>query len=418
MAIDRGYFTSSARVRAAIGRAQELSSKQFSDVLDSEGHQYVDVVLEGGGVLGIALVGYTYALEAAGIRFLGIGGTSAGAINALLLAAIGGKAESKSEHIIDAIANLDIAGFEDGGPHLLPLIEEVENHHWLSAVWHGRKPLQKIWTKYGVHPGKEFFNWIDAQMRAAGTPDVHSLLDRAATAPADLFHRERHELKDREKECSLAFITAEITTETKVDFPRMAPLFWQNWQSISPAHFVRASMSVPFFFEPYVVDNIPKNGDWAGIARFNGPPPARCVFVDGGIMSNFPIDMFHDPFHVPCAPTFGIKLDLDRDAGHKVGSVLEFTMAMFNSARHTLDVDFLMKNPDYRQLVGYIDTTPHHWLNFSMGAEEKLDLFERGVEAGTKFLANFDWNFYKQTRKSLIDANSRGSQRRPKATDS
>lgn len=38
-------------------------------------------VMEGGSVLGIALTGYTYVLQQAGIRFLGIGGTSAGSIN-------------------------------------------------------------------------------------------------------------------------------------------------------------------------------------------------------------------------------------------------------------------------------------------------------------------------------------------------
>ena len=57
--------------------------KKFSDIIDSDGHQYVDLVMEGGGVLGIALVGYTYVLEQMGIRFLGIGGTSAGAINVM-----------------------------------------------------------------------------------------------------------------------------------------------------------------------------------------------------------------------------------------------------------------------------------------------------------------------------------------------
>ena len=52
--------------------------KQFSDIIDDNGHQYVDLVMEGGGVLGIALVGYTYVLEQVGIRFLQVGGTSAG----------------------------------------------------------------------------------------------------------------------------------------------------------------------------------------------------------------------------------------------------------------------------------------------------------------------------------------------------
>jgi predicted acylesterase/phospholipase RssA len=41
----------------------------------------------GGGVLGIAHVGFVRMLELAGIRFLGVGGASAGAINAVLVAA-------------------------------------------------------------------------------------------------------------------------------------------------------------------------------------------------------------------------------------------------------------------------------------------------------------------------------------------
>ena len=40
---------------------------------DAEGNRYVDLVMEGGGVLGIALVGYTYVLESLGLLFVGLG---------------------------------------------------------------------------------------------------------------------------------------------------------------------------------------------------------------------------------------------------------------------------------------------------------------------------------------------------------
>ncbi|MEO5501297.1 MAG: patatin-like phospholipase family protein, partial [Ginsengibacter sp.] len=56
-----------------------------SDTTDDQGHQYVNLVQKGGGVLGVALVGYTFILEQAGIRFLRLAGTSAGAINTALL---------------------------------------------------------------------------------------------------------------------------------------------------------------------------------------------------------------------------------------------------------------------------------------------------------------------------------------------
>lgn len=95
-------------------KATALSNKEFSDTIDENGHQYVDLVMEGGGVLGLALVGYIYILEQAGIRFIGIAGTSAGSIAALLLSAIDVPEKEKSERLIDMIANMPINTFIDG----------------------------------------------------------------------------------------------------------------------------------------------------------------------------------------------------------------------------------------------------------------------------------------------------------------
>jgi predicted acylesterase/phospholipase RssA len=50
--------------------------------------QWVNLVMAGGGMLGIGHVGFVRVLEQAGVRFIGLGGASAGAINALLIAAV------------------------------------------------------------------------------------------------------------------------------------------------------------------------------------------------------------------------------------------------------------------------------------------------------------------------------------------
>ncbi|ULT43996.1 hypothetical protein KRR40_11785 [Niabella defluvii] len=76
-------FTNSPKVQNHLKKLREAFSpngKPFvvSDVLDADGHQYVNLVQKGGGVLGVALVGYTYILEQMGIRFLRMAGTSAG----------------------------------------------------------------------------------------------------------------------------------------------------------------------------------------------------------------------------------------------------------------------------------------------------------------------------------------------------
>src|SRR6478672_5156267 len=78
----------------------------ISDVTD-DNYQYVDLVQEGGGVWGVALVGFTYILENMGIRFFSLAGTSAGAINAMLLACTGNKEDAKSERIIEEFLKLD-----------------------------------------------------------------------------------------------------------------------------------------------------------------------------------------------------------------------------------------------------------------------------------------------------------------------
>lgn len=108
-------FTNDPRVLDLARKLRLLGRRrQYSDIVDREGHQYVDLVMEGGGVLGIGLVGYTYALEQAGVRFLRVGGTSAGSINAILLAGLGTPQEQKSEKILKALAELNLEDLMDG----------------------------------------------------------------------------------------------------------------------------------------------------------------------------------------------------------------------------------------------------------------------------------------------------------------
>ena len=56
----------------------------------------------------------------------------------------------------------------------------------------------------------------------------------------------------------LAMVAADITTETKVEFPKMADLYWNNPGQVNPACYARASMSIPFFFHPYRVSECPQ----------------------------------------------------------------------------------------------------------------------------------------------------------------
>lgn len=69
-----------------------------------------------------------------------------------------------------------------------------------------------------------------------------------------------------------------------------------------------------------------------------------------------------------------------------------------------MDYDFIVRNPDYRHLVTMINTGPHHWLNFTMGDADKVDLFARGAQAAADFLCGFDWLQYKAIRRGIVQA--------------
>ena len=76
-------------------------------------------------------------------------------------------------------------------------------------------------------------------------------------------------------------------------------------------------------------------------------------------------------------------------------------MAIFNSARHVLDYQFLLTNPDYEKLITKVETGDHNLLNFSMSDKDKLDLFKRGAKAAAEFLEEFNWEEYKKIREEL-----------------
>lgn len=417
MAMKGSDFAQHHDVRRSIKQLKEdIGEKKFSDIVDGEGRQYVDIVMEGGGVLGIALLGYSYALEEVGIRFLDIGGTSAGSIGALLLAAVDTKENPKSERIALALANQDLSEFVDGDVNARRLIDSaLSKAGWFRLGVNYLRARRDFVETLGFNPGTAFLNWLKKTLRASGISSAQDLQERMARSPKGMHLREAERLPPGVRKADLAIITAEVSTETKVEFPAMAPLFWSEPEKVNPALYVRASMSVPYFFRPFRVENIPQGPEaadrWQEVAGYDGPLPKEGIFIDGGIMSNFPIDVFHKRDRVPVCPTFGVKLGREDRTIQEVNEPLRLGLSMFNTARHCLDYDFIRKNPDYRYLVGYIDTGDHNWLDFHLSDEAKVDLFRRGVESAANFLRRFNWRKYKRVRGDLAKAYQNASRK-------
>lgn len=457
-----------------------------SDVTDAKGNQYVDLVQEGGGVLGIALVGYTYVLEKMGIRFFSMAGTSAGSINAMLLACAGNKEDEKSSIITDHLVKLDMFSFVDGKSGSSRFTKWIKRI--ISGMLMGKNPVGKlfkliktfvialllitvvsfivnfimpgiakwmgiaaivvliflglfVWalirrfklfakTGYGLNEGKVFHDWIKNTISS-----FHVQSDPAKTVIRNFADFSLHfmrlppgltvnpDIRRPNNEAPvmpmLTLITCDIMSERKIEFTRMWDLYWKNAEDVHPGDFVRASMSIPVFFETYSRTGIRQNSTtekWKEHLNWEnskGAIPDTVQFIDGGTLSNFPINVFYNPgFPVPRMPTFGIRLQdgvLDA-ADRSPGTFFSYIASLFATIRFNFDRDFITKNRAYNMGVKSIDVKDHSWLNFFMKDEEKIELFRKGAAAASEFLKSFDWVKYKderlknsETRKEQFD---------------
>ncbi|UYV13963.1 MAG: patatin-like phospholipase family protein [Phycisphaera sp.] len=428
--MDVSRFTNDPRVERSMAALGGGGPYAVSDITDGDGHRYIDLVMEGGGVLGIALVGYAWALEEMGIRFRSIGGTSAGAISACLLAAAAPPAEPRALRLLAMLSDMDFFSFVDGGDDARDLVRDIfiKRRGCYSITRAVLRNIDEIVGEWGINPGVVFEEWVRERLLECGVESVTDLDTQMNRWPDSMSHNGApQDMADLQ--AKLRIVSSEVTTYSKIVFPEMAGLFYDEPEAQNPARFVRASMSVPYFFEPMRVAPLP-SGDaararWRECVGYNGEVPAEAIFLDGGLMSNFPISLFHTqpggsgPRRRPRLPTFGAKLGRSRAQAARVTGPITMGGAMFNAARQASDFDFLWRNPDYRSLVAEIELDANrdgkddvHWLNFNLEEGEMIDLFAAGVDAARLFLAGdpkssrkpFDWSAYQDKREMLFRA--------------
>ncbi len=466
-------FTSLDRVKACVDKLEQTfhagNKLIVSDVVDQLGNQYVNLVQKGGGVLGVALVGYTYILERMNIRFMRLAGTSAGAINTALMCAIGTKEQPKSTQVLNIVSQLDFFALVDGHPTARWLIKNFIAQKDFAAKLkarvlilvlgilglftadftllglENRYPDLAVYTQicfiatgfillaigilvfyflrlisrlknsgFGINPGDYFYDWMKARFIENGVKTVTDLENKAQQSIAGLSLREGIQHKDGIEglKGDVTFITSELVTENKIQFPLMCDLFREKAEidKLQPAGFVRASMAIPLFFESYFINNIPVESPEikaAWLNRFNEEnPPSSARFVDGGLLSNFPINLFFNPnIEVPRLPTFGIDLDdtlpEDRSKETDNWSFLGYSGRMLNTLRGLYDKDFLIQNKAYKKGIGSISLTKFNWLNFFLEDKDKKEMFALGAEAATEFLMTFNWEQYKDEQIAM-----------------
>ena len=195
-------------------------------------YHFKNLIFEGGGVKGIAYVGAINVLEEKGIvsSIERVGGTSAGAINALLFA-LG----YTNDEVKDILWTLDFNSFMDDS-------------------WGYVRDSARLIDKFGWYKGDFFRSWVG------------ELIARKTGNPEATFN-DLNRLKDKKGCRDIYMVGTNLSTHFSETFS------YEHTPRMPVADAVRISMSIPLFF--------------AAQRNFRND-----VYVDGGVLDNYPIKLF------------------------------------------------------------------------------------------------------------------------------
>jgi NTE family protein len=319
-----------------------------------------DLVLEGGGVKGIALVGALAVLEERGYGFRRVAGTSAGAIVGALVAA------GMSPHeMAELMRGLDYRRFRDGDvlDRLGPVGQAVS-----------------VLLDEGIYRGEYLRRWLGDVLHALGVDTFADLVvdDRGGSFP-------------REQAYRLVVMASDVSQGRLCRLPWDYRLrYGLDPFEVRVADAVRASMSIPFFYEPVrLKDRLVGETAW---------------LVDGGMLSNFPVEVFDRTDGAPPRwPTFGLKLSARAGAmqgvrNHVDGAVslaraMLATMTTFHDQLH-------LDEPSVLARTIFIDTSNVRSTDFDIDRSTQERLYESGRRAAGDFLDRWDFGAYVERHRS------------------
>lgn len=324
--------------------------------LPSAGHP-ADLVLEGGGVKGIGLVGAVTALGEAGWRFPRVAGTSAGAICAALVAAL--------QHAGRPMGELD------------RLMKRIDYTAFMRGDWAERHlgPAAKaghLALHMGIYDGDYLVDWLGDALSEIGVTTFGQLRiddDPGTSLPPDRRYR-------------LVVHTADITRNKLVRLPWDYAEYGVDADSARIVDAVRASMSIPFFFTP-VRFHAPAHTD--GTASYAA---GQVTWVDGGLLSNFPVEVFDRSDGEPSRwPTIGIKLSAISPTpviAHDPGNAVSEGIACLRTALDN-DARYYVPAEKARRTI-FVDSFGLAATDFHLTAADQTRLFDSGRSAAAGFL--------------------------------
>jgi NTE family protein len=147
---------------------------------------------------------------------------------------------------------------------------------------------------------------------------------------------------------------------------------------------VRASASIPYFFEPVSLSG----------------PHGISTLVDGAIVSNYPISMFDREDGRPARwPTIGIRVgdpvpEISDDV-HEVNGPVALGAALVETAIEGCQAEHVMEPCNVARSIA-VDTSSVSAIDFDIDDARRRQLTENGREAAAAFLADWDYEAWSE----------------------
>ncbi len=314
---------------------------------------YENIVFEGAGIKGLAYAGVIKGLEEKRIinNIKRVGGTSAGAITAMMLS-IG----YNSDEVYNIISETKFQKFNQGR----------------FSVIGGSNRLKKL---YGWYRSDRFLKWLEE-------------IIREKTGDSEITFEELKEKGYRE----LYLVATCLNKQSRVI------LSSETYPKMKVKDAVKISMSIPIYFEANFVDEEGKLNKKSRLSENID------VMVDGGIIGNFPIDIFDeviegsngDKLRIANTQTLGIRIDTDgqieNDKTGKGLEVLEIKdFKSYVSALYVLTIESLNRNSltksDWARTISVSSVGIGPKIK-RLSEEEKRRLMESGEKAVKEYFEN------------------------------
>jgi NTE family protein len=320
-----------------------------------------DLVLEGGGVKGIGLAGAVLALDQAGYRFQRVAGTSAGAIAAAIIAALN-KAGKPISGLRDYLQTMQF--------------EQFMAKSRVRAALGGLADAEHLLLHMGLYDGDYLLDWLGSVLKDIGVTHFGDLRLDDASADRNWTARQRY---------SLVVHVSDITRGKLVRLPWEYSEYGLDADGERIVDAVRASMSIPFFFEPVRVRTAAVTAGVADVTAAAG----RVTWVDGGLLDNFPVDVFDRTDGAASRwPTIGIKLSARQtsiSAGHGTDNIAAEAIACLETVLDNAGRYYI--TPEKAARTIFVDNAGIKATDFNLTADQRQKLYENGQQAALRWVA-------------------------------